>query len=145
MPKETRPIEAALAEYDKEKYRAEVEEAERLRGEVWELFPLVGWPDMPLERYALGQAAHRETFCRWMAFKTIPLGSIKRGNAGKHIIYKHKDKPGWSFPSQYRDENEAWVDVRAAFVEGFRRAGAGEWDEIDSIEPLRWGSVLKVK
>lgn len=145
MPKETRTIEAALAAYDKDKYRAEVEEAERLRGEVWNLFPLDGWPDMPLERYALGQPDHRETFCRWMEFKTIPLGSIKGGNAGKHIIYKHKEKPGWSFPPQYRDERDAWEAVRTAFVEAFRKAGAGEWDDIDTIEPLRWGSVLKGK
>lgn len=145
MPKETITIETALAAYDKETYRPEVEEAERLRKQLWELFPLDGWPDLPLERYALGQPDHRETFCRWMEFKTIPLGSIKGGNAGKHIIYKHKEKPGWSFPSQYSDEREAWEAVRAAFVEAFRKAGDGEWDDIDAIEPLRWGSVLKGK
>jgi 5-methylcytosine-specific restriction protein B len=145
MPKETITMEAALAAYDKVKYRPEVEEAERLRKQVWELFPLDGWPDMPLERYALGQPDHRETFCRWMEFKTIPLGSIKGGNAGKHIIYKHKEKPGWSFPAQYGDEREAWEAVRAAFVEAFRKAGNDEWDDIDAIEPLRWGSVLKGK
>jgi 5-methylcytosine-specific restriction protein B len=145
MPKETTSFDAALAAYDREKYRSEVEEAESLRSQVWQLFPLDGWPDMPLERYALGQPEHRETFCRWMEFKTIPLGSIKGGNAGKHIIYKHKEKPGWHFPPQYRDERDAWETVRAAFVEAFRRAGEEEWDEIDAIEPLRWGSVLKVK
>jgi 5-methylcytosine-specific restriction protein B len=80
-----------------------------------------------------------------MEFKTIPLGSIKGGNAGKHIIYKHKDKPGWSFPSQYRDEHEAWEAVRAAFVEAFKRADEAEWEDIDVIEALRWGSALKVK
>ncbi|HEY9285131.1 MAG TPA: AAA family ATPase [Pyrinomonadaceae bacterium] len=145
MPEETKSITEALAAYDREKHRAAVEEAEGLRKEVWELFPLDSWPEMPLERYALGQPDHRETFCRWMEFKTIPLGSIKGGNAGKHIIYKRKDRPGWSFPPQYRDEREAWEAVRAAFVEAFRKARAGEWDEIDAIEPLRWGSVLKVK
>src|SRR5215217_4398257 len=135
MPNEIVTIEAALAAYDKEKYHAEVETAETLRRQVWELFPLEGWPDMPLERYALGQPDHRETFCRWMEFKTIPLGSIKGGAAGKHIIYKHKDKPGWHFPRQYRDEREAWLAVRAAFIEAFQKAEAGEWDEIDALEP----------
>lgn len=145
MPKETTSVETALAAYDREKHRAEVEEAESLRKQVWGLFSLSGWPDMPLERYALGQPDHRETFCRWMEFKTIPLGSIKGGAAGKHIIYKHKDKPGWHYPRQYRDEREAWEAVRAAFVEAFAKAGDGEWGEIDAIEPLRWGSALKVK
>lgn len=145
MPKETKTLEAALASYDGEKYRAEIEAAETLRRQVWELFPLDGWPDMPLERYALGQPDHRETFCRWMEFKTIPLGSIKGGNAGKHIIYKHKDKPGWHFPPQYQDEQEAWVAVRTAFVEAFEKAARGRWEEIDTIELLRLGSALKVK
>jgi 5-methylcytosine-specific restriction protein B len=145
MPKETTSVEAALATYDREKYRAEVEEAESLRRQVWDLFPLSDWPGMPLERYALGQPDHRETFSRWMEFKTIPLGSIKGGAAGKHIIYKHKDKPGWHFPRQYCDEREAWEAVRTAFVEAFGKAGDGEWGEIDAIEPLRWGSALKVK
>ena len=145
MPKETNTLDAALAAYDREKYRSEVEEAERSREQVRELFPLAGWPDLPLERYALGQAEHRETFCRWMEFKTVHLGSIKGGSAGKHIIYKHANKPGWWYPSQYHDEQEAWVAVRAAFVEAFRKAGEGEWDEIDAIEPLRWGSALKTK
>src|SRR5918911_1886799 len=133
MPKETVTIEAALAEYDRERHRAEVDEAEALRGQVWELFPLEGWPSMPLERYALGQPDHRETFCRWMEFKTIQLGSIKGGNAGKHIIYKHKDKPGWHFPPQYQDVQEAWVAVRAAFAGAFEKAAGGKWEEIDAI------------
>lgn len=145
MPKETKSIGEALAAYDREKHRAAVEEAERLRRQVWELFPRDAWPELPLERYALGQADHRETYCRWMEFKTIPLGSIKGGSAGKHIIYKHKDKPGWSYPPQYQDERQAWEAVRAAFVEAFSKAGAGEWDDIDAIESLRWGSALKVK
>ena len=132
MPEETKSIAEALAAYDREKHRAADEEAENLRRQMWELFPLDGWPEMPLERYALGQSDHRETFCRWMEFKTIPLGSIKGGNAGKHIIYKRKDQPGWSFPPQYGDEREAWDAVRAAFVEAFRKAGAGEWDDIDA-------------
>lgn len=145
MPQETKDIKQALAAYDKEKYRAEIEEAESLRKQVWELFPLPGWPDMPLERYALGQPDHRETFCRWMEFKTVPLGSIKGGSASKHIIYKHANKQGWWYPPVYRDEQEAWVAVRAAFVEAFGKARDGEWDDIDAIEPLRWGSALKTK
>lgn len=139
MPRETENLEVALSTYDREKYRSEVEEAERSREQAWKQFPLAGWPDMPLERYALGQAEHRETFCRWMEFKTIHLGSMKGVSAGKHIIYKHVNKPGWWYPSVYHDEQETWVAVRAAFVEAFKKAGDGEWDEIDAIEPLRWG------
>ena len=60
-------------------------------------FPLEQWPTMPLERYALGQKESEETFCRWMEFRTQHLGSMQGGSARKHIIYKHKDKPGWYF------------------------------------------------
>lgn len=103
MPKETTSVEAAPATYDREKHRAEVEEAESLRRQVWELFPLDGWPDMPLERCALGQPDHSETFCRWMELKTIPLGSIMGGKAVKHIIYIYRERqpPRWWIRKSY--------------------------------------------
>jgi 5-methylcytosine-specific restriction protein B len=145
MVKELTSIEEALAAYDKEIERKNVETAESKRQQVIRLFPLEDWPTLPLERFALGQEDSRETFCWWMEFGAIEIGSIKGGTATKLIIYKHKDKPGWFFYPQYNNEQEAWQDVRAAFVRAFEKAKAGEWDRIDEIEPLRWGPALKGK
>ena len=48
------PFEEAIAAFDRASLRADVEAAERERLEVVTRFPLDSWPDMPLERYALG-------------------------------------------------------------------------------------------
>lgn len=100
---------------------------------------------MPLERYALGQENSEDTFCRWMEFRTPHLGSMRGGSARKLLIYKHKDRPGWYFDPEYGDEQAAWLKVREAFVQGFAKAEAGDWDTIDDLPPLSGGAALRVK
>jgi len=100
---------------------------------------------MPLERYALGQDTSDDTFCQWMEYRSQHLGSIRGGSARKLIIYKHKDKPGWYFDPEYKDEQEAWVAVRQAFVQAFEKAKAGDWNTIDDLTPLSGGPALRLK
>lgn len=100
---------------------------------------------MPLERYALGQGKPRETFCWWMEFGTPALGSIRGGNAQKHLIYKRKEDLGWYHSDKYRDEVEAWEKVRAAFVRAFELARQGEWKIIDELDALEGGAALRCK
>ena len=70
---------------------------------------------------------------------------MRGGSARKHIIYKHKDKPGWYFDPQYKDEQEAWVKVRDAFVQAFQEATVGNWNAIDDLTPLSGGPALCLK
>jgi len=141
MPDSRPSLETALASYDRSLAKEHVVEGERERKEATDRFPLDQWPTMPLERYALGQEDSEDTFCRWMEFRTQHLGSIKGGSARKLIIYKHKDKPGWYFDPEYKDENEAWDKVRAAFVQAFEKAQTNDWNSIGELTPLqspRW-------
>ena len=115
------------------------------RKEVTDRFPIDQWPTMPLERYALGQDTSDDTFCQWMEYRSQHLGSIRGGSARKLIIYKHKDKPGWYFDPEYKDEQEAWVAVRQAFVQAFEKAKAGDWNTIDDLTPLSGGPALRLK
>jgi 5-methylcytosine-specific restriction protein B len=73
------------------------------------------------------------------------MGSIRGGSARKLIVYKHREKPGWYFPSDYADEQAAWSAVRGGFVRAFDLAGQGRWDAIDEIEPLTRGAALLTK
>src|SRR5439155_21313174 len=86
-----------------------------------------------------------DTFWRWMEFKARKLGGIGGGSSRKHIIYKRKSAFGWYFPSKYRDEREAWEQVRAGYVEAFQKAREGDWGTIDDIEALRPGPALRLK
>jgi 5-methylcytosine-specific restriction protein B len=145
MPDPRAPLENAVASYDRGTDREFTVAAERERKEALERFPLEQWPTMPLERYALGQKDSEDTFSRWMEFRTQHLGSMRGGSARKHIIYKHKDKPGWYFDPEYKDEQEAWLKVREAFVQAFNNASVDDWNAIDDLTPLAGGPALCLK
>src|SRR4051812_31009583 len=100
---------------------------------------------MTLEEYAQGQDDRPENFCLWIERQTDQMGSIRGGSARKLIVYKHREKPGWYFPSDYADEQAAWTAVRDGFIRAFDLAGHGRWDEIDVIEPLTRGAALLTK
>lgn len=145
MPEAQPSMTEALASYDRAAVKERVQAAERERKEVTDRFPLEQWPTLPLERYALGQENSEDTFCRWMEFRTQDLGSMRGGSARKLIIYKHKDKPGWYFDPEYKDEQEAWQKVRDAFVQAFQKAKVSDWNTIDELAPLQGGPALRLK
>lgn len=145
MPEPLVNLADAVATYDPTPVQDDIRQAEVERQAIQQRFPLADWPAMPLERFALGQEDSEDTFCRWLEFRSFKLGGMRGGNARKLIIYKHKDAPGWYFPSGYRDVGEAWQQVRAGFVEAFNRAQRREWDAIDDVESLRPGPALKLK
>lgn len=145
MPEPHPSLKDALASYDRDLDKDHVLQAERERKELLERFPLEQWPTLPLERYALGQEDSKDTFCRWMEFRTQHVGSIRGGSSRKLIIYKHKDKPGWYFDSEYKNEQEAWLKVRDAFVQAFQKAKANDWNTIADLAPLQSGPALLLK
>jgi len=101
---------------------------------------------MPLEKYALGLPDSSESFCRWIEFKSPHLGSVRGGSAAKHLIYKHKNKPGWYFyPPTMKDENEAWQAIRGDFIKAFQYAQEGQWDAIDGLKYLVGARALRIK
>ncbi len=79
--------------------RQAVNEADAEREQTVARYLLEGWPTMELRDYALGQADVPESLSRWIEFQTPHMGSMRGGSARKHIIYKHRDRPGWHFPN----------------------------------------------
>jgi hypothetical protein len=139
-------LKEAVRSFDRAGLSATVEAANRERAEVTRRFPLEAWPTMPIERYALGTNVSAESFCRWMEFNTPNLASIKGGSALKHLIFKRKG-PGddWYFEKKYRSLDEAWDSVRAGFVEAFRLAGEGRFDEIGNLDAISNAYSLSTK
>jgi MoxR-like ATPase len=136
-------ISQALAAYDPDAQEASVVKAEEQRAEFLARFPADAWSAMTLERYALGQADHPENFCRWMEFVTTELGSIRGGNAKKHLIYFQAAAGDWWFDRKlYGTVDEAWDAVHAGFVEAISFAESGDWNAIESISALRSGPAL---
>ncbi|MHC5261459.1 McrB family protein [Streptomyces sp. UC4497] len=140
----TLPLHEAVAAADGGLWAASVAAAEEQAAAVREAFPLTDWPELPLERYALGHAQSRGSFCHLAEFQTPDLGSIAGGNAGKHIIYM-RNTGEWHFDPRYAEVDEAWAAVRAGFQEAFTAASEGRLADIDELEALRSGPALVAK
>lgn len=137
-------IERALATWDRVAVAQRVAEAEKLRLEFVEQFPLESWQSMPLESYALGQSTPGGTVGWWLEFKTRPVASMSGGSSYKHLIFRGTDGT-WKFPKQYSSVEEAWTAVRAGFVKLFELVADGKVDKAAEIETLYGAPALRAK
>ncbi|NED56578.1 restriction endonuclease, partial [Micromonospora aurantiaca] len=98
-----KPLSKALAEFDRAAHVDQISEADAEIAQVVRDFPLDGWPTMPLERYALGTDAYKQSFSYRMEYGTPTLCSIRGRTAGKNIIYWSKKHGTWKHPAEYSD------------------------------------------
>ncbi|MDB4872818.1 MAG: GTPase subunit of restriction endonuclease-like protein, partial [Gemmatimonadales bacterium] len=140
-----KPLSTALADFDRESCAKHITETKQDIAQVLRDFPLDSWPDMPLERYALGTPDYTNSFCHRMEFGTPALCSMKGGSAKKHLVYQRKSDHTWYFDPAYGNEQEAWSAVRAGFAGAFDAAREGRLTDIDLIEALRSGPALTAK
>lgn len=129
---------------DRARLRAEAAVAERQRLEIVRRFPIDEWATLPLERYALGLPSSPDGFCRWMEFNTVELLSIKGGSALKHLIFR-RQSGDWYFEKKYASLEDAWRGVRSGFVDAFRLAGEGRFDEIGQLDGINAAISLSTK
>src|ERR1035438_5529395 len=135
----------AMASYNRAADQEYIALGEQERKQITELFPRANWADMPIEKYALGQSGSEDTFCSWLEYRSPHLGSIAGGNAKKLLIYKRRTGEGWYFDPSYSSVEQAWEEVRGAFVKAFELAQAGEWAAIDQLKPILAGPAFCVK
>ncbi|GGV41928.1 hypothetical protein GCM10010495_69440 [Kitasatospora herbaricolor] len=139
-------LERRARNFDREAVRELLPEVHVQQERVLTEFPIAQWPDLPLERYALGPSTSQGSFCRLLEYGTDQLGSIRGGSAAKHIIYQHNTGQ-WRYPSRLRhpDHHEAWIDIRSEFAEALRLAAAQDYQGIDELETLAFGQALVTK
>jgi 5-methylcytosine-specific restriction protein B len=141
---ESKTIEEAIGTFDRNAVASKVAEAEQLRKAFVEQFPIEEWSDLPVERYALGVETEGGTISWWLEFKTNIIGSMRGGNASKHLIWLHSDG-AWRYPRAYASLEVAWSAVRSGFVEMFRLASEGRFDDISQIKALSSATALRSK
>ena len=144
-PRQRLSLEAAAADWDRDQVAAKVQRAAEQREEFVHRFPASVWPELPLDRYALGLPGSDENFSWWLEFGTPVTGSIKGGSAHKHLVYKRQNQPGWYYPKKYSSEIEAWEAVRQGFAELVRLVATEAWDEVDQIESLFEAPAVRTK
>lgn len=138
-------FDAAVAEWSREAAEDRVVKAIEERAEFVERFPADIWPDLPLEKYALGLPNSENGFSRWIEFRTPNAGSIKGGSSKKHLVFKRKSRPGWGFQKKYSSETEAWEAIRHGFAELVQLLSQGEWALVDQIEALWEAPAVRTK
>ena len=137
-------IAAALASWDRDAVAARVANAEKLRQEFVERFPIDAWPDLDLTSYALGQTVEGGTVCWWLEFHTRDVASMSGGSSSKHLIFKGSDGT-WRYPKEYGSVEEAWESVRGAFAQTFQLASEGRFEEISELTALHGAAALRTK
>lgn len=139
-------LEAKIADFDRGLMKHALDAVEVQLQDVWTEFPLDAWPDLPLERYALGLGREVLGFCRKLEFGTPDVGGIGGGSAAKHIMYFHSDgRWRMAAPLKGLDPQEAWARLRGEFVLAFDSVRAGEFERLDELELLTWGAALTTK
>lgn len=142
-------LTARIERFDRDRVQQTVRMAETERQRVLSSFPLEGWRELGLERYALGQEASGggPGFCWLMEYGTDSLGNIRGGSAAKHIIYPRRSGRWRVVPSTmrgYRVES-SWTRVRSEFVTAFDAVRDGAYELLDDLESLSYGQALTTK
>ena len=138
-------LQAAAEEWDRGAVADKLTKAAEERATLVERFPADQWPNVPLERYALGLGTEPEGFSYILEFGTPSAGSIKGGSAKKHLVYMKADSSGWYFQKEYGSEQEAWDRVSKGFAELVELASEERWDEIDQVEALWAAPAVRAK
>jgi 5-methylcytosine-specific restriction protein B len=137
-------ILAVRANQDREEAARRLADANALRAEFVQRFPMAGWADLDLERYALGTDVEGGSACWWIEFKTKPVGSISGGSAAKHLLWRRPDG-SWAWPTQYASVGEAWEAVRAGFVEMLQLAQQRDFRGAFEVAALTGAKALRMK
>lgn len=138
-------VREALKSADRTALAAFRAEAEAQRKAFLELFTRERWATMSLTDYALGHDQNDDNLCRWLEFKTRRCGGVS-GYSFKFGIFYYKQDKVWRFrKSDFADEQQAWLALRAAFLEAFALADAGKFEEIDRIEALNNTPMVRTK
>ncbi len=137
-------IAEALASWDRAAAAKRADEAERLRTQFVERFPIDRWPSMSLTDYALG-LDKQDTVSYWLEYKTAVIGSIKGGSSSKHLIFRSKSDGTWRFPKEYSSPELAWAAIREGFTEILALATEGNFEDIDEIKVLTGAPAVRMK
>lgn len=137
-------IVEALASWKGPAAAKRADEAEKMRAEFVQRFPISAWPTLPLEEYALGQD-NLDTVSYWLEYKTLDIGSIKGGSSSKHLIYRRRDDGTWQFPKEYDSPEQAWETIRSGFVDLLHLAAQADFDGVDEIKALTGAPAVRTK
>ncbi|MGW0854871.1 McrB family protein [Streptomyces sp. NPDC002690] len=143
-------LTARAARFDRAEARRTAGLAEEERQKAHAAFPLGGWEDLDLRRYAWEPASLAEeesSFCRLMEYGTDHVGHIRGGSSAKHIVYRLRSGRWRVLPSGLRGlgADAAWGRVRSEFVRAFGAASRSDYKALEDLDLLSYGQALTTK
>jgi len=134
-----------IATVDRATIQPVLAEADKVRAEIMQKFPLDQFATLPLERFAVGKN-DKTTLCYLLEFGSDILGSMSGGSADKLGVYFHRKSNAWRSAIQdISDPQAAWEALRADFVQCIDLGKAGEWEKIDALPVARYTPALRTK
>lgn len=130
MTDQNRDWRGKLQEWLKTHDKTMPDNLRQLREEFVRRFPKETLGDMTLQQYAGGKP---DGFAYWLQYKTNVLGGM--GGFPNRVGVYRGDKGQWHYAeSRYRDENEAFIAIRAGIVEIIHKAETQNYEGLDSKE-----------
>lgn len=113
------------------------DDLKQLREEFVKSFPIDKLPEMTLDQYAAGKHDREigSTFCHWIEFRTVELGSIKGGSAAKFGIYWSGKNQVWKWDQSFQTDNVevAFQKLKTGLLQLIHSAELGQFDDLDKI------------
>lgn len=134
-----------LKDYNKQYSKDSLDKAIQMHKEFLSKFPKDKLSWMTLDEYSLGRAK-TGSFCWWLEFNSLVLGSIKGGNAGKLIIYYSPKDAEWKYPKEdFKSVDDAWEKLRSDIIELIDCYEKRPYGEINEDNLLVRANMLKGK
>jgi 5-methylcytosine-specific restriction protein B len=133
---EQRNWKVALREWLTQNPKTVPEHLRQLREEFVRRFPKEGLGKLTLEQYALGRDESKNSFCYWLEYKTVELGSIQGGSVKKFWVWWDKDIHDWKWIKWLNVESakEALSAVLERLVTLLQQAEQGNLQDLDDSE-----------
>ncbi|WP_158302071.1 AAA family ATPase [Paenibacillus mesophilus] len=143
MTQQQQQLFQQIEQFDKKYDNRKLEAAISLHEQFMLRFPRSELAHLPLEAYALGRQG--ESFSWWLEFNTLPLGSIKGGNAAKHIIYYSKKDGDWKIPSGETSVSEVWQKLRSDMISLLSLYDREPYGELDAGSYMSRANMVRGK
>ena len=127
----------ALQEWLKKNPKVMPDDLKKLREDFVKSFPIEKLSEMTLDQYAAGKHDPKidSTFCHWIEFRTVKLGSIKGGGAAKFGIYWSAKNQRWEWNQLFQtdDVEVAFQKLKTGLVKLVQAAKLNQFDDLDGI------------
>ena len=125
----------AIADFDRSEISDRVASAVEQRNAFVNEFSVASWPDLAIERYAIGTGEKADASYK-LEFATKDCGSIGGGSANKFLIYFNQTLQDYKFEPKYENASSAWESIRSGVAEMLALCAEGDFSAVDEIDAL---------